>query len=76
MKAEGGLSRVSLGHPLRWLELPIRPSARSALAEAAEDFGWRNETVRNYSKKIYAKTGRGRSEPVRTILTSGLAFAW
>jgi len=47
-----------------------------SLAEAADDLGLTIETVRNYSKKIYAKTGaRGQAELVRIILTSVLAFA-
>ncbi|PHX98275.1 MAG: chemotaxis protein CheY, partial [Rhodospirillaceae bacterium] len=34
------------------------------------------ETARNYSKKIYAKTGaRGHAELVRIILTSVLAIS-
>jgi DNA-binding CsgD family transcriptional regulator len=47
-----------------------------SIAEAAEDLGITVETARNYSKKIYAKTGaRGQSELVRNILTSVLALA-
>jgi len=46
------------------------------IAEAAEDLGLTVETARNYSKKIYAKTGsRGQAELVRNILTSVLALA-
>ncbi|MEH6792457.1 helix-turn-helix transcriptional regulator [Parasphingorhabdus sp.] len=48
-------------------------SGRS-LAEAAEQMGLTIETVRNYSKKIFAKTGtRGQADLVRYILANGLA---
>jgi len=47
-----------------------------SIAEAAADLGLSVETARNYSKKIYAKTGAGRqAELVRIILTSVLAMA-
>lgn len=47
-----------------------------SIAEAASDLGITVETARNYSKKIYAKTGaRGQSDLVRHILTSVLALA-
>ncbi len=47
-----------------------------SIAEAAEHLGLTIETARNYSKKIYSKTGsRGQAELVRNILTSVLAFA-
>lgn len=47
-----------------------------SIAEAAVDLGLTIETARNYSKKIYAKTGsRGQAELVRNILTSVLAIA-
>lgn len=46
------------------------------IAEAADNLGLTLETARNYSKKIYAKTGaRGQAELVRNILTSVLALA-
>ncbi len=46
------------------------------IAQAARDLGITVETARNYSKKIYAKTGsRGQVELVRTILTGVLALA-
>lgn len=46
------------------------------IAEAAADVGLTIETARNYSKRIYAKTGaRGQADLVRHILTSVLAFA-
>lgn len=47
-----------------------------SIAEAAAELGLTLETARNYSKKIYAKTGsRGQTELVRNILTSVLALA-
>tara|TARA_R110001599_G_scaffold26856_2_gene94575 strand:- start:13223 stop:14338 length:1116 start_codon:yes stop_codon:yes gene_type:complete len=46
----------------------------ASLAEAAEQMGLTIETVRNYSKKIFAKTGtRGQADLVRYILANGLA---
>lgn len=46
------------------------------IAEAAQSLGLTIETARNYSKKVYAKTGvRGQADLVRFILTSVLAFA-
>lgn len=46
------------------------------IREAAEEHGLTLETARNYSKKIYAKTGaRGQADVVRHILTSVLALA-
>ncbi len=48
----------------------------TSIAEAAEAVGLTVETARNYSKKIYAKTGaRGHAELVRIILTSVLAIS-
>lgn len=48
----------------------------TSIAEAAEALGLTIETARNYSKKIYAKTGaRGHAELVRIILTSVLALS-
>lgn len=47
-----------------------------AISEAAANLGITVETARNYSKKIYAKTGaRGQAELVRIVLTSVLAIA-
>lgn len=47
-----------------------------SIAEAADSLGLTLETARNYSKKIYAKTGaRGQPQLVRNILTSVLALA-
>lgn len=48
----------------------------TSISEAAEALGLTVETARNYSKKIYAKTGaRGHAELVRIILTSVLAIS-
>ena len=47
-----------------------------SIAEAAEEHGLTVETARNYSKKIYAKTGaRGQVDLVRHVLTGVLALA-
>ncbi|MES2157560.1 MAG: helix-turn-helix transcriptional regulator [Pseudomonadota bacterium] len=47
-----------------------------SIAQAAANLGITVETARNYSKKIYAKTGaRGQAELVRIVLTSVLAIA-
>jgi DNA-binding CsgD family transcriptional regulator len=47
-----------------------------SIAEAADTLDLTVETARNYSKKIYAKTGaRGHAELVRIILTSVLAIS-
>lgn len=47
----------------------------TSISEAAGMLGLSVETARNYSKKIYAKTGaRGHAELVRIILTSVLAI--
>jgi DNA-binding CsgD family transcriptional regulator len=45
------------------------------IAEAAGELGLTLETARNYSKKIYAKTGaRGQADLVRIILASVIAL--
>ncbi|AMO70611.1 helix-turn-helix transcriptional regulator [Sphingorhabdus sp. M41] len=45
-----------------------------SLVEAADHMGLTIETVRNYSKKIFAKTGTtGQVDLVRSILANGLA---
>lgn len=47
----------------------------TSIAVAAQSLGLTVETARNYSKKIYAKTGaRGQADLVRIITTSVLAF--
>ncbi|MGB3165227.1 MAG: helix-turn-helix transcriptional regulator, partial [Alteraurantiacibacter sp.] len=47
-----------------------------SIAEAARTHGLTVETARNYSKKIYAKTGaRGQVDLVRHVLTGVLALA-
>ena len=46
-----------------------------SIAEAAQELGITVETARNYSKKIYSKTGAGgQAELVRIIFTSVLAI--
>ncbi|MCB2015583.1 MAG: helix-turn-helix transcriptional regulator [Sphingobium sp.] len=48
----------------------------TSIADSGKALGLTLETARNYSKKIYAKTGaRGQAELVRIILTSVLAIA-
>lgn len=48
----------------------------TSIAEAAETLGLTIETARNYSKKIYAKTGaKGHADLVRIVLTSVLALS-
>ena len=47
-----------------------------SIAEAAGEHGLTEQTARNYSKEIYAKTGAcGQAKLVRNILTSVLALA-
>ncbi|AKQ43142.2 regulatory protein, LuxR [Aurantiacibacter atlanticus] len=47
-----------------------------SIAEAAQEHGLTIETARNYSKKIYGKTGaRGQVDLVRHVLTGVLALA-
>lgn len=47
-----------------------------SIAEAAAEHGLTIETARNYSKRIYAKTGaRGQVDLVRHVLTGVLALA-
>lgn len=47
-----------------------------SIAEAAKEHGLTIETARNYSKKIYGKTGaRGQVDLVRHVLTGVLALA-
>lgn len=47
-----------------------------SIREAGETLGLTIETARNYSKKIYAKTGaRGQADLVRFLLTSVLSLA-
>lgn len=48
----------------------------TSIAEAAETLGLTIETARNYSKKIYAKTGaKGHADLVRIVMTSVLALS-
>jgi DNA-binding CsgD family transcriptional regulator len=47
-----------------------------SIAEAAEDLGLQVETMRGYSKSIFAKTGaRGQADLVRILMGSVLALA-
>lgn len=56
---------------LAWMLAQATP-----IADAAQALGLTIETARNYSKKIYAKTGaRGQAELVRIVLTSVLAIS-
>lgn len=56
---------------LAWMLAQATP-----IADAAHALGLTIETARNYSKKIYAKTGaRGQAELVRIVLTSVLAIS-
>jgi DNA-binding CsgD family transcriptional regulator len=56
--------------------LAIAISRGRSIAEAAEEIGVTIETARNYSKRIYAKTGvRGQADLVRLILASVVALA-
>lgn len=46
-----------------------------SIAEAAQELGLTLETARNYTKKIYSKTGaRGQADLVRIVLTGVLAI--
>ncbi|WEK44129.1 MAG: hypothetical protein P0Y64_04685 [Candidatus Sphingomonas colombiensis] len=48
----------------------------ASIAEAGASIGLTIETARNYSKRIYAKTGvRGQSELVRLLCTGVTALA-
>lgn len=48
----------------------------TSIAESAQTLGLTIETARNYSKKIYAKTGaRGQADLVRIVMTSVLALS-
>lgn len=48
----------------------------TSIADAADVLGLTIETARNYSKKIYAKTGaKGQPDLVRIVLTSVLAIS-
>jgi DNA-binding CsgD family transcriptional regulator len=48
----------------------------TSIAEAAETLGLTTETARNYSKKIYAKTGaKGHADLVRIVMTSVMALS-
>jgi DNA-binding CsgD family transcriptional regulator len=56
--------------------LALALSRGMTIAEAASEFGLTLETARNYSKKIYSKTGaRGQPDLVRFVMRSVLAIA-
>lgn len=56
--------------------LALALSRGMTIAEAASAFGLTLETARNYSKKIYSKTGaRGQPDLVRFVMRSVLAIA-
>lgn len=64
-----GLTRSEAG-------LALRLSRGRTIAQAAMEMGLTLETARNYSKKIYAKTGaRGQADLVRIMLASVVALA-
>jgi DNA-binding CsgD family transcriptional regulator len=56
--------------------LALALSRGMTITEAADELGLTVETARNYSKKIYAKTGaRGQPDLIRFIMRSVLAIA-
>lgn len=56
--------------------LALALSRGMTIAEAAAEFGITVETARNYSKKIYSKTGaRGQPDLIRFVMRSVLAIA-
>lgn len=56
--------------------LALALSRGMTISEAAEALGLTDETARNYSKKIYAKTGaRSRADLIRFILASVVPLA-
>lgn len=56
--------------------LALALSRGMTIAEAAAEFGLTVETARNYSKKIYSKTGaRGQPDLIRFVMRSVLAIA-
>ena len=64
------------GLPRREAELALRLSQGRSIAEAAADMGLTLETVRNYSKRIYAQLGlRGQADLVRYVFESGAILA-
>jgi DNA-binding CsgD family transcriptional regulator len=56
--------------------LALALSRGMTIAEAAAEYGLTVETARNYSKKIYSKTGaRGQPDLIRFVMRSVLAIA-
>ncbi|MDO7842127.1 helix-turn-helix transcriptional regulator [Sphingomonas immobilis] len=65
-----------LGVPLFEARLAARLAAGDSIAEGAEALGLTIETARNYSKRLYARTGtRGQADLVRAVLESGAPLA-
>ena len=79
-RPRGGIGAALLaqlsGLPRREAELALRLSQGRSIAEAAADMGLTLETVRNYSKRIYAQLGlRGQADLVRYVFESGAILA-
>ncbi|MEO0031362.1 MAG: hypothetical protein RIS94_1120 [Pseudomonadota bacterium] len=73
--AQGAVRTIAAMHGLsqREAELAHALTLGESIAEAGERLGLTRETARNYSKRIYAKTGAlGQADLVRIVLT-GLA---
>lgn len=71
----GALGRL-LGLSPSEARLAINLASGHSMAEAAEMLGLTIETARNYSKRLYAKTGtRGQPELVRCVLSSVASLA-
>lgn len=64
------LLRVTYGLSAREAELALAMSRGETISEAGKRLSLTLETARNYSKRIYAKTGaRGQADLVRLVLT-------
>ncbi|MCW6532385.1 LuxR family transcriptional regulator, partial [Sphingomonas sp. MMSM20] len=79
--AAGGAARVAAVAALHGLShsearLALALCEGTSIAEAAAEIGLTIETARNYSKRLYAKTGaRGQADLVRLLLNGGGALA-
>ncbi|CAN5116796.1 hypothetical protein BH09PSE3_BH09PSE3_26620 [soil metagenome] len=63
------------GLPLSEARLAARLAGGESIAEAATGLGLTLETARNYSKRLYAKTGtRGQADLVRVVLETIMVF--
>ena len=72
----GGAARVAAVAAHSEARLAIALCDGTSIAEAAEEIGLTIETARNYSKRLYAKTGaRGQADLVRLLLSGGSALA-